>query len=40
VDNGLVFCGANAYKMDSILPVREIFRRFIRDAESVYRENS
>ncbi len=39
VDNGLVFCGANAYKMDSILPVREIFRQFIRDAESVYKEN-
>jgi NAD(P)H-dependent flavin oxidoreductase YrpB (nitropropane dioxygenase family) len=39
VDNGLVFCGANAYKMDSILPVKEIFRQFIRDAESVYKEN-
>ncbi len=39
VDNGLVFCGANAYKMDEILPVKEIFKRFVRDAESVYKEN-
>ncbi|MCI5139089.1 MAG: nitronate monooxygenase, partial [Candidatus Electrothrix sp. AR1] len=39
VDNGLVFCGANAYKMKEILPVKEIFRRFVRDAESVYKEN-
>ncbi len=38
VDNGLVFCGANTYKMKEILPVREIFRRFIRDAESLYKE--
>ncbi len=39
VENGLVFCGANAYKMDSILPVQEIFSQFVRDAESVYKEN-
>jgi NAD(P)H-dependent flavin oxidoreductase YrpB (nitropropane dioxygenase family) len=39
VDNGLVFCGANAYKMKEILPVKEIFRRFVRDAESVYKES-
>ena len=39
VDNGLVFCGANAYKMDEILPVKEIFNRFVRDAESVYKED-
>jgi NAD(P)H-dependent flavin oxidoreductase YrpB (nitropropane dioxygenase family) len=38
VDNGLVFCGANTYKMDEILPVKEIFKRFVRDAESVYKE--
>lgn len=38
VDNGLVFCGANAYKMKEVLPVKEIFRRFVRDAESVYKE--
>ncbi len=38
VDNGLVFCGANAYKMDKILPVNEIFRSFVADAESVYHE--
>ena len=40
VDNGLVFCGANAYKMTEVLPVKEIFRRFVRDAESVYKESS
>ena len=39
IDNGLVFCGANTYKMDKILPVKEIFRQFVRDAESVYMEN-
>ena len=39
VDNGLVFCGANAYKMKEILPVKEIFNSFVRDAESVYKEN-
>jgi NAD(P)H-dependent flavin oxidoreductase YrpB (nitropropane dioxygenase family) len=39
VENGLVFCGANAYKMTEILPVKEIFKRFVRDAESVYKEN-
>ena len=39
VDSGLVFCGANAYKMKKILPVKEIFRQFVRDAESVYKEN-
>jgi NAD(P)H-dependent flavin oxidoreductase YrpB (nitropropane dioxygenase family) len=39
VDNGLVFCGANTYKMNEILPVKEIFKRFVRDAESVYKEN-
>jgi len=39
VDNGLVFCGANTYKMKDILPVKEIFRQFVHDAESVYKEN-
>ena len=39
VDNGLVFSGANTWKMNEILPVREIFRRFVTEAESVYREN-
>jgi NAD(P)H-dependent flavin oxidoreductase YrpB (nitropropane dioxygenase family) len=38
VENGLVFSGANTYKMKEILPVREIFRQFVRDAESVYQE--
>ncbi len=38
VDNGLVFCGANTYKMKAILPVREIFRQFVEDAESSYKE--
>jgi nitronate monooxygenase len=39
VDNGLVFCGANTYKMKEILPVKEIFRRFVRDAEFMYKES-
>ncbi len=39
VDNGLVFCGANTYKMNEILPVKEIFKQFVRDAESVYKED-
>ncbi len=38
VEHGLVFSGANTYRMNEILPVREIFDRFVRDAESVYRE--
>ena len=38
VEHGLVFSGANTYRMNEILPVREIFDQFIRDAESVYRE--
>jgi len=38
VANGLVFSGANTYKMKEILPVKEIFRRFVRDAESIYKE--
>ena len=38
VDNGLVFCGANTYKMKEILSVKEIFNQFVRDAESVYKE--
>lgn len=38
VDNGLVFSGANTWKMDEILSVREIFARFVREAESVYKE--
>lgn len=38
VDNGLVFCGANAYKMNEILPVKTIFENYVRDAESVYHE--
>ena len=38
VENGLVFSGANTYKMKEILPVKEIFRCFVRDAESLYKE--
>ncbi len=39
VENGLVFSGANTWKMNEILPVREIFDRFVTEAESVYKEN-
>jgi len=40
VENGLVFSGANTWKMNDILPVSEIFDNFVRDAESVYREEN
>jgi NAD(P)H-dependent flavin oxidoreductase YrpB (nitropropane dioxygenase family) len=39
IEEGLVFSGANTFKMKEILSVREIFNRFVREAESVYREN-
>ncbi|MDO5675317.1 MAG: nitronate monooxygenase family protein [bacterium] len=38
LENGLVFSGANTFKMKEILPVREIFDRFVKAAESVYKE--
>ena len=38
VQEGLVFSGANTYKMKEILPVAEIFRQFVTQAESVYKE--
>ncbi len=38
IKEGLVFSGANTWRMKSILPVAEIFRRFKRQAESVYKE--
>ncbi len=36
---GLFFSGENTYKMKEILPVAEIFRQFVSQAESVYKEN-
>jgi len=38
VEEGLVFSGANTFKMKEILSVREIFNRFVSEAESVYKE--
>lgn len=38
IERGLVFAGANTWKMKEILPVAEIFRRFVTEAESVYKE--
>lgn len=38
IEEGLVFSGANTYKMKEILSVREIFDRFVKEAESVYKE--
>ncbi|WP_028583465.1 NAD(P)H-dependent flavin oxidoreductase [Desulfogranum mediterraneum] len=38
LENGLFFSGANTYKMNEILPVREIFDRFVKAAEAVYKE--
>jgi len=39
VENGLVFSGANTFKMKEILSVQEIFDSFVKAAESVYKEN-
>ena len=39
IENGLVFSGANTFKIKEILSVQEIFDRFVRAAESVYKEN-
>jgi len=38
IEEGLVFSGENSYKMNSILSVSEIFAKFTREAESVYKE--
>ncbi len=38
-EKGLFFSGENTYKMKDILPVAEIFRQFVSQAESVYKEN-
>jgi nitronate monooxygenase len=38
VEKGLVFSGANTFKMKEILSVQEIFDRFVKAAESVYKE--
>ena len=38
IDDGLMFSGENAFKMDDILSVKEIFRLFQEQAESVYKE--
>lgn len=33
VDDGLIFVGSNAYKVDKIVPVRDLMRELVRDAE-------
>ena len=38
LNEGLFFSGINTYKMNDILPVAEIFRQFVTQAESVYKE--
>jgi len=38
IEEGLVFSGENVYKMNEILPVREVFDQFLSQAESVYKE--
>lgn len=38
IDEGLLFSGENTYKMNSILSVSEIFAKFTKEAESVYKE--
>jgi nitronate monooxygenase len=39
LEDGLFFSGENTYKMKSILPVADIFKQFVSQAESVYKEN-
>ncbi len=39
IDEGLVFAGANAYKMNDILSVQDIFDNFVTEAEKLYKEN-
>ena len=38
IEEGLFFSGENVYKIDDILSVREVFDKFISEAESVYKE--
>ena len=38
LEEGLFFSGENTYKMKNILPVAEIFKEFVTQAESVYKE--
>ncbi len=38
ITDGLIFSGENTFKMDKILPVAEIFQRFKKQAEAVYKE--
>lgn len=38
LEDGLFFSGENTYKMKSILSVADIFKQFISQAESVYKE--
>jgi nitronate monooxygenase len=38
IKEGLVFSGENTYKMKAIMSVSEIFKQFISQAESVYKE--
>ena len=40
IENGLVFSGANTFRMKEILSVQEIFDRFVKAAESVYKEKT
>lgn len=35
VENGLVFTGENVHKIKEILPVKEIFARFIKEADAI-----
>ncbi len=38
IEEGLFFSGENVYKINDILSVREVFDKFISEAESVYKE--
>lgn len=40
IDEGLVFAGANTYKMKEILSVKEIFDSFVTEAQKLYKEKA
>ena len=40
IEEGLFFSGENVYKINDILTVKEVFDKFVSEAESVYKEGS
>lgn len=38
LENGLVFCGSNAYRIDRIMPVKELIDELVNEAQKYYKE--